>query len=185
MSEFADAYCAAPSPELQLRASAVRALVLDVDGVLTDGRVHIGEQGEPFKAFHIHDGKGISMMRKAGHAVAIVTARRSGAVARRAEELGIIHVRQGVAEKGAELDALAAELGIPGEALAYVGDDLVDLAPMSRAGLAVAVADAHPRVRRAAHWVTERPGGRGAVREVCELILGARGQLQRLINDHA
>jgi 3-deoxy-D-manno-octulosonate 8-phosphate phosphatase (KDO 8-P phosphatase) len=90
-----------------------------------------------------------------------------------------------VAEKGAELDALAAELGIPGEALAYVGDDLVDLAPMSRAGLAVAVADAHPRVRRAAHWVTERPGGRGAVREVCELILGARGQLQRLINDHA
>lgn len=181
---FRDAWCERPDDTVLARAAGIRLLALDVDGVLTDGTVFTGARGETVKAFHIHDGKGIAMLRQAGLGVAVLTARRSAAVSRRAEELGIDPVRQGVHNKAAALEALAAERGMPLAACAWVGDDLVDLGAASRAGLAVAVADAHPRLARHSHWQTRRPGGRGAVREVCELILAARGELQAILDSH-
>ncbi|MDZ7808819.1 MAG: HAD hydrolase family protein [Arhodomonas sp.] len=184
MEAFRDAYCAAPEPGVVERAAGIRLLALDVDGVLPDGAVYMAGDGEAFKRFHIHDGKGFALLREAGIATAIVTARRSTAVAERARELGISQLRQGVRDKGAEITALAAELELPTAACAFVGDDLVDLAAMARCGLAVAVADAAPRVQRRAHWVTARRGGNGAVREVCELVLAAGGLLQGLMDGH-
>lgn len=156
------------------RARRIRLLVLDVDGVLTDGRLHITSRGEETKVFHVRDGSGIVAIQRAGVAVAIISGRDSGAVTRRAEELGIRHVRQGVADKRAALDALLQQLQLTEEALACVGDDTPDLPMLERATLAVAVADAHPTARAAAHWITTSPGGRGAVREVCDLLLTAR-----------
>lgn len=175
---FADACCGAPPEPVVARARAVRLLALDVDGVLTDGSVYVAAGGESFKRFHIQDGKGLAMLRDEGLDLAVITARRSEAMARRAAELGIRHLQQGCTDKAAALAELRARLGLDAEQSAFVGDDLVDLGAMAGAGLAVAVADAHPRVRRAAHWVTGRPGGQGAVREVCELILGAQQRLQ-------
>ena len=156
------------------RAARVRLLVLDVDGVLTDGRLYIGPSGEEFKAFHVRDGAGIVALRRAGVAVAIISGRSSAAVEYRAAELGIEHVHQGVADKGRALERLLAELGLDRSAAACVGDDTPDLPLLEAAGFAVAVADAHPAARAAAHWVTSLPGGRGAVREVCDLLLQAR-----------
>lgn len=184
MGAFDHAYCQRPGDAVITRAAAIRLLVLDVDGVLTDGTVFVGEAGEPFKPFHIHDGKGIAMLRQTGVRVAVITARESAALRRRASELGIDPVCQGVRDKGARLQALAAAQGLPLAAVAYVGDDLVDLRACRSAGLSVAVADAHPRLVAACHWHTRRAGGRGAVREVCELILAARGQLQERFEDH-
>jgi len=182
--DFQDAWCERPPAAVVARAAGIRLLALDVDGVLTDGTVLTGAEGETVKAFNIHDGKGIAMLRGAGLQVAVITARRSPAVSRRAEELGIDPVRQGVPDKAVALQAIAAELALALDACAWVGDDLVDLAAASRAGLSVAVADAHPRLARHSHWQTRRPGGRGAVREVCELILAARGELQAVFDAH-
>lgn len=182
--EFRDAYCGEPDPPVVARAAGVRLLALDVDGVLTDGSVLTGAEGETLKRFHIHDGKGIAMLRTAGLGVAVLTARRSPAVRRRAEELGIDPVCQGVRDKAAALAELAAARGLAAAACAWVGDDLVDLGAARFAGLAVAVADAHPRLARECHWQTARPGGRGAVREVCELILAAQGRLQASLDAH-
>lgn len=185
MNAFDHAYCQRPADEVVHRAAQIQMLVLDVDGVMTDGSVFVGEGGEPFKPFHIHDGKGIALLRQNGVRVAVITARESPAVRARAAELGIDPVCQGVRDKGARLQALAAAHGLPLTALAYVGDDLVDLRACGLAGLSVAVADAHPRLLATCHWRTRRPGGRGAVREVCELILAAREQLQAIFDDHA
>lgn len=185
MGDFEHAYCGTPPAAVAERAARIGLLALDVDGVLTDGGVYIGGDGEPFKCFSIHDGKGIAMLRDTGIEVAIVTARRSGAVEARARELRIDRVHQGVHDKAAALAALADGLGLAPQACAFVGDDLVDLAPMRTAGLAVAVANAHPAVCAGAHWVTRRNGGSGAVREVCELLLGARGALRTWLNDDA
>jgi 3-deoxy-D-manno-octulosonate 8-phosphate phosphatase (KDO 8-P phosphatase) len=157
------------------RARRVRLLVLDVDGVLTDGRLHISASGEELKVFHVRDGSGLVAVQRAGITVAIISGRDSPAVSRRAAELGIRHVRQGVADKGAELDRLLGELGIPAEETACVGDDTPDAPMLRRAGLAVAVADAHPALLAAVHWTTRTNGGHGAVREVCDLLLSARG----------
>ena len=153
----------------------VRLLVLDVDGVLTDGRLHITANGEETKVFHVRDGSGIVAVQRAGIAVAIISGRDSPAVTRRAAELGIRHVRQGIADKGAALDELLRELQVTAEALACVGDDTPDVPMLERATLAVAVADAHPTARAAAHWTTPAAGGHGAVREVCDLLLTAHG----------
>ena len=161
-------------PALLERARRVRLLVLDVDGVLTDGRLHITAQGEETKVFHVRDGSGIVAVQRAGIAVAIISGRDSRAVTRRAEELGILHVRQGVTDKRAALDALLQQLQLTEDALACVGDDTPDLPMLERAALAVAVADAHPTARAAAHWITAAAGGHGAVREVCDLLLAAR-----------
>lgn len=164
--------------ELLARARLVRLAIFDVDGVMTDGTLYIGAQGEAFKAFNILDGHGMKMLQSAGVATAILSGRASDAVARRAAELAIAHVVQGSADKAAAFEALRARLGLEAQACAFVGDDLPDLEVMRRCGLAVAVANAVDAVKEAAHYVTRAHGGRGAVREFCELVLSARGQLE-------
>ncbi len=167
-----------PDPAVLQRAAAVRLLVFDVDGVLTDGRLYIDNRGEEFKAFHARDGHGMRMLLDAGVAIAIITGRQSGIVEHRARELGIEHVYQGRREKLGAYRSLRERTALADEAIAYVGDDVVDLPVMTRVGLAVAVQDAHPLVRRHAHWCTEARGGRGAGREVCELLMLAQGTLE-------
>jgi 3-deoxy-D-manno-octulosonate 8-phosphate phosphatase (KDO 8-P phosphatase) len=161
------------NPAIIERARRVRLLVLDVDGVMTDGRLHITAQGEETKVFHVRDGFGLVAVQRAGIAVAIISGRDSAAVTRRASELGIRHVYQGIADKRAALDALLGELGITADALACIGDDTPDVPMLERATLAVAVADAHATAHAVAHWITPSPGGHGAVREVCDLLLSA------------
>jgi 3-deoxy-D-manno-octulosonate 8-phosphate phosphatase (KDO 8-P phosphatase) len=160
--------------DLLERARRVRLLVLDVDGVLTDGRLHITADGEETKVFHVRDGSGIVAVQRAGIQVAIISGRASAAVTRRAAELGIQHVRQGIGDKGAALDQLLHELQLAPALLACVGDDTPDLPMLERASLAIVVADAHASVRPAAHWITTAAGGHGAVREVCDLLLQAQ-----------
>lgn len=162
---------------LVARARAVRLLLLDVDGVLTDGGLHYGADGDEAKTFHVHDGHGLKLLQAAGVPVGIITSRESPLVARRAAELGIAHLRQGCADKRQACADLLAGLDLAADAVAYVGDDVIDLPVMTRVGLAVAVADAHPEVRAHAHWTTRAGGGRGAVREVCDLLLAAHGRL--------
>jgi len=156
------------------RAKHIRLLVLDVDGVLTDGRLYLSAAGEELKVFHVRDGSGLVAVQRAGITVAIISGRDSAAVTRRAAELGIRHVRQGVGDKGAALDQLLDELGVSAAATACVGDDTPDVPMLRRAGLAIGVADAHPALLAAAHWVTPSNGGQGAVREACDLLLSAR-----------
>jgi 3-deoxy-D-manno-octulosonate 8-phosphate phosphatase (KDO 8-P phosphatase) len=151
----------------------IRLLVLDVDGVLTDGRLYFGPRGETLKVFHVRDGYGIVQLRDAGVAVAVISGRRSPMVAARCRELGIRHVHQGVADKLPVLTRLCRRLGLTAAACACIGDDLPDLPLIRTVGLSFAVADAHPQVRRAAAHVTRLPGGCGAVREVCDLLLAA------------
>lgn len=161
-------------PELQQRAANIRLLVLDVDGVLTDGRLYFSAEGETLKTFHVRDGAGIVQLRKAGITVAIISGRNSPMVSTRMKELGVTHVQQGIHDKDAALRSLLAELQLDAGQVACVGDDTPDLAMFAIAHLAIAVADAHPGVRAAAHYVTQLQGGTGAVREVCDLILQAR-----------
>ncbi len=158
------------------RARDVRLAIFDVDGVLTDGTIYIGAQGEAFKAFDIQDGHGVKMLQAAGIATAIISGRSSEAVTRRAQELSIEHVVQGSPDKVASLEALLAKVGLEARQCAFVGDDLPDLAVMKRCGYAVAVANAVEAVKEAAHYVTRSHGGRGAVREVCELLLRSQGK---------
>jgi len=163
------------------RAKKIRLLLLDVDGVLTDGRLHFGPAGEALKVFHVRDGHGIKMAQRGGIEVAFISGRRSDAAYHRAKELGISRFHEGVRDKVAVLAELRAALGLSLEAVAAVGDDLVDLPLLSRVGLAVAVADAAPEVKAAAHWITIFPGGRGAVREVCDLLLKAQGKWEEIL----
>jgi 3-deoxy-D-manno-octulosonate 8-phosphate phosphatase (KDO 8-P phosphatase) len=174
-----------PNADVLRRAGGVRLLALDVDGVLTDGTIYMDRQGEALKAFHIHDGKGISMLLGAGVEVALLTARRSDMLRRRAEELKIRHVLQGHDPKWPALEALLDQLSLSAAQVAYVGDDLVDLPVLRRIGLAATVADAHPWVAQHCHWQTRRAGGRGAVREVCELILAAQDRLAPVFEHYA
>jgi 3-deoxy-D-manno-octulosonate 8-phosphate phosphatase (KDO 8-P phosphatase) len=155
-------------------AAQIRLLVLDVDGVLTDGRLWFGPDGELLKAFHVRDGVGIKALIGAGVEVAIISGRRSAAVERRAAELGLRHVRQGCANKAEALRTLAAELGVPLDAVACIGDDTPDLPLMALVALPIAVADAHADVAAAARHVTRAAGGAGAVREICDLLLDVR-----------
>ena len=159
------------------RARGLKLAIFDVDGVMTDGTLYIGAAGEAFKAFNILDGHGVKMLQAGGIATAIISGRASEAVARRAAELGIAHVVQGCADKVAAFEKLRAELGFEAAACAFMGDDLPDLPVMQRCGLAVAVANAVDAVKQSAHYVTRASGGRGAVREFCEMVLAARGQL--------
>lgn len=159
------------------RARRLRLAIFDVDGVMTDGTLYIGAAGEAFKAFNILDGHGVKMLQAGGIATAIISGRASEAVARRAGELGIAHVVQGSADKLAAFEKLRSDLGFEAHDCAFVGDDLPDLPVMRRCGLAVAVANAAEAVKQSAHYVTRASGGRGAVREFCEMVLAARGQL--------
>jgi 3-deoxy-D-manno-octulosonate 8-phosphate phosphatase (KDO 8-P phosphatase) len=156
------------------RASRIRLLVLDVDGVLTDGGLFYGASGEETKRFHVHDGLALVAARKAGLQIAVLSSRASAAVTRRMTELGVSEVHQGVGDKAGALAALCERLGVPASAVAMMGDDLPDLAAMGRVGLALAPANAVGEVKRAAHWVARRRGGGGAVREAVEMLLKAR-----------
>jgi 3-deoxy-D-manno-octulosonate 8-phosphate phosphatase (KDO 8-P phosphatase) len=152
----------------------VRLLVLDVDGVLTDGRLFYGPKGELLKAFHVRDGHGIKQVAGAGITVAIISGRKSTAVLRRARGLGIRHVTQGANDKLAALRKLAKSRGVSLEDCACVGDDTPDTPILAAAGLGIAVADAHPDALSVADLVTTRAGGHGAVREVCDWLMAAR-----------
>jgi 3-deoxy-D-manno-octulosonate 8-phosphate phosphatase (KDO 8-P phosphatase) len=163
------------------RARYIKLLVLDVDGVLTDGRIIFTDSGEEIKFFHVRDGQGIKLAQKAGIEVALLTGRHSKVVNRRAQDLGISSVFQGVADKAAILLELGRTRACQTQQIAVVGDDLVDLPLFAQAGLAMAVADAVEDVQKAAHWVTTLPGGRGAVREVCDLLLKAQGKYRALV----
>ncbi|MGH7384105.1 MAG: KdsC family phosphatase [Candidatus Rokuibacteriota bacterium] len=156
------------------RASRIRLLVLDVDGVLTDGGLFVSASGEDTKRFHVHDGLALVAALEAGLRIAVLSSRASAAVTRRMAELGVGEVHQGVADKAGALDALRERLGLEVAEVAMMGDDLPDLPAMARAGLALAPANAAPEVKRAAHWVARRRGGDGAVREVLEMLLRAR-----------
>ncbi|HWP35319.1 MAG TPA: HAD hydrolase family protein [Thermodesulfobacteriota bacterium] len=163
-------------PELLARARRIRLVVLDVDGVLTDGGIAVASDGSETKTFHVRDGHAIKLLQHAGIEVALVSGRRSAPVVRRAAELGISLVVQGASDKAASFEAILAARGLEAAEAAGVGDDIVDLPLLRRAGLAVAVADSAPELAPYVHYVTRAPGGRGAVREVAELILKAQGR---------
>lgn len=156
------------------RWSTVRALVTDVDGVLTDGGLYYAENGDELKRFDVRDGQGLVLLREAGLLVAIVTRKQSTIVTRRAHDLGIIEVHQSSTDKAAIVTALLARHNIPPSHAAYVGDDVGDLPAMKIVGLPIAVKEAVPPVRRAAHYITNAGGGHGAIREIADLILAAR-----------
>jgi len=158
------------------RAARVRLACFDVDGTLTNGDLAFDSDGREIKTFHVHDGQGLVLLRKAGIGVALVTARKGGIVERRAADLGVeAHVH--VADKRARVESLCAALGIGLDEVAFMGDDLADVGAMRAVGLAVAPADAHACAGDSAHWRTRAGGGRGAGRELCDLILHAQGRL--------
>jgi 3-deoxy-D-manno-octulosonate 8-phosphate phosphatase (KDO 8-P phosphatase) len=157
-----------------LNLGKVELVILDVDGVLTDGRLYFSAAGEALKVFHVRDGHGIKLLMGSGVQVAAFSGRRSAAVTARMRELKVPHLIQGCRDKVAALQALTQRLGIEPLACACIVDDTPDLPLMSAVGFAAAVADAHPLVRSAAHWVSTAPGGRGAVREFTDTILRAR-----------
>jgi 3-deoxy-D-manno-octulosonate 8-phosphate phosphatase (KDO 8-P phosphatase) len=162
-------------PLLIERASRVQMLVLDVDGVLTDGRLYFDNDGNELKAFCTRDGLGMSALRGQGIQMALITGRESQIVANRAANLGVDHVYQGRDNKLDALNDLLSRTGLDEEQLCYAGDDWIDLPVLDRVGLAVTVADADEVVKKRVNWITARAGGHGAVREICDLILAAQG----------
>jgi 3-deoxy-D-manno-octulosonate 8-phosphate phosphatase (KDO 8-P phosphatase) len=166
------------------RARRVRLMLFDVDGVLTDGRLWYGPSGDTLKAFHALDGHGIKMLLQTGTVVGLLSGRTSPAVGKRARELGIPHVLQGIDDKRAAWEALAAKLRIGAAETAFMGDEVVDLPVLRRCGFACAPAGAHALVRSHAHYVTRAQGGGGAVREVCEYVLRAQGLLHAALAEH-
>jgi len=170
--------------QLQARARRIELLLLDVDGVLTDGRLYFSETGDEFKAFSTLDGLGIKLLRRAGVRVGIITGRQSELVARRAHNLGLDLLIQGREDKWEALQEWRQHNAIEPEQIAFMGDDWPDLPVMTRVGLALTVANAHPSVSRRAHWQSLRNGGEGAVREACDLLLRARGNFDDLLQDY-
>lgn len=165
------------TPAVRERAAAVRLMVFDVDGVLTDGSLYYGEHGEMFKRFHALDGHGLRLLMEGGLKVALVTGRSGPIVDRRAAELGIADVQQGVRDKASALAELAQRHGVQLNQTGYMGDDVIDLPAMQRAGFAASVPGAPGYVSQAAHWISTQPGGSGAVRECCDLLLASQGRL--------
>lgn len=163
-------------------AALVKLLALDVDGVLTDGSLNIGAEGELFKAFNARDGLGLSCLLRSGVRVAIITGRKSAIIHRRAEELGITELYEGIKDKRKILAELAAEAGLQREEIAYMGDDLNDLPALDFAGLPCAPADAAPEVTAVSVFTAQNAGGRGAVREAAELILKAQGKWNEIVD---
>ncbi len=170
---------------LMEKAAGIRLLVLDVDGVLTDGSIVYDAHGSQIQAFHVHDGLGLKLLERAGVHVAIISSRTSGALEIRAGELGIKFLRQGIRDKVAAYEEIRADLGVSEDETAYMGDDWVDIRMLKVAGLAVVVPDATEPVKDYAHYVTSRRGGHGAVREVCDLILRASGRWGDFLNEYA
>ena len=161
--------------DIMERASKIRLVVFDVDGVMTDGRLILGDDGLEYKSFNSHDGLGMKLLKSSGVEMAIITGRTSNVVTKRAENTGISHFYQGVEDKLEAFLDLIKQTGLSAEQCAFMGDDVVDLPPMRRCGLAVTVPAAPPLVKQHAHVVTVREAGRGAVRELCELIMQAQG----------
>ncbi|HEY9149865.1 MAG TPA: 3-deoxy-manno-octulosonate-8-phosphatase KdsC [Gammaproteobacteria bacterium] len=159
------------------KAARIRLLIFDVDGVLTDGSLFLGDDGQEYKAFHSRDGHGIKMLLSHGMEVAIITGRTSEVVKHRMANLGVKRIYQGQHDKTVAFLELLAEMNLSADQVAYVGDDVVDLPVMRQVGLAIAVQDAHPLVKKHAHWQTPSGGGRGAGRDVCEMLLEAMGKL--------
>jgi 3-deoxy-D-manno-octulosonate 8-phosphate phosphatase (KDO 8-P phosphatase) len=168
----------APNEETIARARRVRLMVFDVDGVLTDGSLHFGADGELIKTFNVLDGHGIKLLQQSGVLTAIISARQSALVARRAADLGISHVQQGVHDKLAGYRTLLQECGVSAEDSGFIGDDVIDLPVLTRVGFAASVPNGHPEVRSRVHYVTAAGGGRGAVRELCDFILHAQGNYE-------
>lgn len=160
------------------RAARVRLMIFDVDGILTDGSLHYGPEGEMVKTFNVLDGHGIKLLQASGVAAAIISARKSDIVARRAADLGILHLRQGVHDKQAAFEQLLAQTGIEAAACGFIGDDVIDLPVLLRAGFAASVPGGHPEVRARVHYITQAAGGRGAVRELCDFLLRAQGNYE-------
>lgn len=167
------------SPEVLLRAQPVKVLLLDVDGVLTDGGLYFSEAGETLKRFHTLDGHGLKLLQRAGITPAVVSGRDSAALRMRLQALGITHLRLGTEDKAPAAQAILQLLGLGWDAAAAMGDDWPDLPLLTRAAFAAAPPEAHPEVRARAHWVSQRGAGAGAVRELCDLLLLASGHYTR------
>ena len=166
------------------KAKRIKLLILDVDGVLTDGRLFFDNNGHEYKCFHARDGHGMKLLRQTGIQIAIISGRKSNSVALRMQSLGVDHVYQGYENKIIALDEIVAKTGILLEQMAHVGDDLLDLPIMRRVGLAVAVCDAVDTVKQHADCCTTLPGGQGAVREVCDAIMQAQGQFDEMVRQY-
>lgn len=167
---------------IDTRLNQISLLLLDVDGVLTSGQVIYDDAGQETKVFNVRDGLGLRMIMEAGLTVGIITGRRSLALVHRCENLGIALLKDGVRDKAAALQQVLKETGVSADNTAYVGDDLPDLPILRRVGVPIAVGDAHPMVKEVAVWTTRASGGNGAVREICERILKARGEWEPLLD---
>lgn len=169
---------AAQTADAVARAARVRLMIFDVDGILTDGSLHFSADGEVMKTFNVLDGHGIKLLQQSGVATAIISARQSPIVLRRATDLGVHHVFQGAHDKRAIFNALLEKTGMRDDDCGFVGDDVIDLPILSRVGFAASVPNGHAEVRSRVHYVTEAGGGRGAARELCDFILRAQGNYE-------
>ncbi len=167
--------------EIVVRAQQVKLLILDVDGVLSDGRIYLDAQGIESKAFHVHDGLGIKLLQQAGIPVAVISSRNVPIVTMRMRDLGVEHIYQGQQDKLIAFNELLNHLSLLPEQVAYVGDDLVDIALLRRVGFGIAVANANAAILPYTHWTTTEKGGAGAVREVCEFLLTAQNKWQHAL----
>ncbi len=166
------------------KAKKLKLLILDVDGVLTDGRLFFDDQGKEYKCFHARDGHGIKLLRQTGVEIAVISGRKSNSVALRMKNLGIEHVYQGHENKIAALNEIIQNLSVEPNQVAHVGDDLLDLPVMTRVGLAIAVNDANDAVKDYADWTTKTAGGLGAVREVCDFIMQSQGTYDQVLQGY-
>jgi 3-deoxy-D-manno-octulosonate 8-phosphate phosphatase (KDO 8-P phosphatase) len=174
MSDFAASFL----PEVLAKAATTRLMIFDVDGVLTDGGLFYGEDGEAFKRFNALDGHGIKMLQQFGVPTAIITARQSAFVVRRARDLGIAHVFQGIHDKRQAFEQLLQHTGLQAQQCGYLGDDVIDLPVFTRVGFKACVANGHREVKLRADYVTIAAGGNGAAREICDLVLAAQGNYE-------
>ena len=170
--------------EIERRAKVIKLVIFDVDGVLTDGSLILGNDGQEYKMFNTQDGHGMKLLRQSGVEIGVITARRSELVRRRMESLGVRHLFQGQSDKRVAYAELKQALDLQDDEIAYVGDDWLDLCIMRQVGLAIAVQNAHPTVKEVAHWTTEKRGGQCAVREVCDRIIQAQGKWDELLQCH-
>ena len=169
-------------PSVIERARRIRLMAFDVDGVLTDGRLWYSEQGEAVKSFHVLDGHGLKLLNESGIAVALVTGRQGVIVPRRAAELGISLIYQNARDKAAVLAEIAQQENLEADQIGFMGDDVIDMQAMQRAGFAASVPGAPSYVAQIAHWIATAPGGGGAARECCDLLLAAQGKLGAFLN---
>ena len=165
--------------EIIEKASQIKLVIFDVDGVLTDGSLFIDDNGMEYKAFYSRDGLGMKMLQKTNVKIAIITGRSSEVVSHRMKSMGVEHIYQGQDDKLLAYEKIKKELQLSADEIAYVGDDIIDLPVMKKVGFAIAVQDAHPLVIKHAHWQTPHSGGRGAARDVCELVMEAQNNLDQ------